>query len=234
MGDREDDADAVDAPVGDAAAGESPDSRSAGPDADRSGGDGADGSDRGGTGDEIGDDRPKHVTVVTDDGERIDHGEVYFRHTAAEFVVADPDDPDATTRYAKDDLLRVEVTQHHAACFVTTATAGRGPALDALRGFRDDVLGRSRPGRALVGVYYALSPPVARTLADHPDSGVAVAVRWLVRRCASLERRRRATASPLAARTLAVALTLLYAVGVTLGVVGHGWLRGRERLWTTA
>ena len=176
----------------------------------------------------VGDSRQKHVSVTTADGRRHEHGDVYLKHSAAAFVVStDPGFPDdATTRFEKADLRRVEVTQHHAACFITTAAAGEGPTLDALRGFRDDAL--ARLGRALVGGYYAVSPPVARTLARHPRSGTTAAVRWHVERCAALARRRTASERRGARLALSVVLTLAYALGVGLALVGSAWLGLRE------
>jgi hypothetical protein len=186
--------------------------------------------DNGDAGNEVGDGRLKHVRVVTASGKRIEHGEVYLRHADDEFVVS-PDDefpPADTTRYPKADLLRVEVTQHHAGCFITTATAGEGPTLAALRGFRDDALARTPPGRALVGVYYRTSPPVARTLERHPDSRTARVVRRLVERCGGLARRRERSESGLARFVLSVLLTALYVLGMVVAVVGHGGIRAGE------
>ncbi|MFC7154444.1 CFI-box-CTERM domain-containing protein [Halomarina halobia] len=180
----------------------------------------------------VGDGRKKHVTVDTADGERHEHGDVYLRHSADAFEVStDFDFPEAeTTRYAKADLAHVAVNQHHSACFVTTAAAGEGASLDALREFRDGTMCRTPVGRALVAVYGVVSPPVAATLADHPDARTARAVRWLIERCAALVRVRDARTSPLARGALATALTLAYVAGVCLALAGHVAIRGRERL----
>ena len=181
---------------------------------------------------EIGDQREKHVTVLTRSGDRFEHGDVYFKHSAAAFVVSTESSfPEGSTeRYAKESLLRVEVTQHHSACFITTATAERPETLDALRGFRDDAMARTPYGRALVGLYYAVSPPVARTLERHPAARTTLAVRWLVERCADLARRRDAAGSRVGRLSTSVLLTLAYAVGLVVGVVGHGCIRAREFL----
>ena len=181
-------------------------------------------------GDEVGDWREKHVSVVTRSGDRIEHGDVYFRHSSTAFVVS-PDrsfPEEETERYPKETLLRVEVTQHHAACFITTATAGESDALDALRGFRDDAMSRSFVGRALVGLYYAVSPPVADTLARHPRAATTRTVRWLVERCADLARRRSASRSIVARLSVSVLLTLAYAIGLAIAVLGHASIRLRE------
>jgi hypothetical protein len=181
----------------------------------------------------VGDGREKHVTVVTRSGDRREHGDVYLRHADDAFLVSPTLEfsPEETTRYPKADLLRVEITQHHSACFITTATAGEGTTLDALRGFRDDAMARTPVGRALVGLYYAVSPPVARTLERHPDSRTGRTVRRLVERCGPLARRRE-DADPPARFALSVVLTLLYALGLALAVVGHAGIRAGERIRT--
>lgn len=179
----------------------------------------------------VGDGRKKHVTVVTNEGERHEHGEVYLKHSVDAFVVSSEFEfPEGNSyRYAKADLARAEIKQHHAACFITTAAAGEGPTLDALRNFRDGAMTPSVPGRALLAVYERVSPPVAATIADHPDSRTAGAVRRLVRRCAGLARRREAAAG--ARRTaLSLALVVLYVVGLALALGGHLLLRARDRL----
>lgn len=179
----------------------------------------------------VGDQREKHVTVVTRTGERFEHGDVFLRHATDAFLVSpDPTFPSSETdRYPKADLVRVEITQHHAACFITTATAGEGPTLDALRGFRDDALASNPAGRGLVGLYYAVSPPIAATLARYPESATARTVRWLVDRCGTLARTRADAAGP---RRLALTglLTLLYALGLLVALLGHLGIRTRERV----
>lgn len=175
----------------------------------------------------VGDGRKKHVTVLTSDGERTEHGDVYLRHTDDAFVVA-PDhefaDEDISW-YQKEDLVRLEVGQHHSACFITTATAGEGPTLDALRGFRDDAMARTPPGRALVRLYYAVSPPVAATLERHPDSQTARVVRWLVDRCARLARRRDELDGRVARFAVSLVVTLAYTLGLAFALLGHACIR---------
>lgn len=178
-------------------------------------------------GDEVGDRREKHVSVITRSSERIEHGDVYFRHSATHFAVSpDPAFPDAeTVRYPKETLLRVEVTQHHSACFLTTATAGESDTLDVLRRFRDDAMSRSPIGRALVALYDAVSPPVASTLGRHPRSRTARVVRWLVEGCAELARRRDDTRRASVRLALSIMLTLTYTIGLIVAMGGHASIR---------
>jgi hypothetical protein len=180
----------------------------------------------------VGDGREKHVFVVTASGKEIDHDEVFLRHTETEYLVcADADFPPAeTTRYRMENLDRVKITQHHSNCFITTAAAGEGPTLDSLRGFRADVMRPTRPGRALLRVYEAISPPIAATLDRHPDAATTRLVRRLVDRCGALADRRRDATGDAERATLSVGLIVLYVVGVALAAAGHGWLRGRELL----
>lgn len=179
---------------------------------------------------EVGDGRRKHVTVVTAGGDRTDHGNVFLRHSVSEFAVSESPsfEEDETTRYEKADLARVEVTQHHSACFITTAAAGEGPTLDALRGFRDDALAPSPAGRAFLAAYDAVSPPVAATLARHPDARTTRGVRRLVEFCGELARYRTASDAAAVRTGLTLLLTALYAAGVAFAVAGACGLRLRE------
>lgn len=178
----------------------------------------------------VGDSREKHLVVVTESGERIDRGEVYVRHTESAYLVSpDVEFPAAeTTRYRKENLDRVEISQHHSNCFITTAAAGEGPTLDSLRGFRAEVMRPTRSGRVLLWVYEAISPPVAATLDRHPRSTTTRLVRRLVDRCGALADCRRAATGAAERAALSVTLICLYVVGVAFAALGHGWLRGRE------
>lgn len=180
---------------------------------------------------ELGDRRPKHISVTTAAGKRFEHGDAYVRHSASGFAVATEPDfpPSATTRYEKADLRRAEVTQHHSACFITTAAAGEGPQLDALRGFRDDAMSRTPVGRGLLVLYDVISPPIARTLSRHPESRTTRAIRWLVEGCAGFARRRGRSRSRTVRFVASVVLTLAYAIGIVLAVTGHAAFRVRER-----
>ena len=55
-------------------------------------------------------------------------------------------------------------------CFIATAAYGSYMADDvmALRRFRDEHMMTNPMGRALVGAYYKVSPPVAEFIATHP------------------------------------------------------------------
>lgn len=175
---------------------------------------------------EVGDRRQKHVTVITEDGEHNDHGNVYLRHSEIEFVVStDAAFPvEDTTRYEKDALRRVEVIQHHSTCFITTAIAEEA-TLDTLRAFRDETLAGSPLGRSLVHVYEIVSPPIAATLARHPNARTTRSVRWLVERCASLARYRSKSEMSLVQSAVWITLILLYVVGLCSGALGHAWIR---------
>lgn len=180
----------------------------------------------------VGDGREKHLHVVTASGKEIDHDEVYIRHTETEYLVCSDTEfrPAETTRYRKENVDRIKITQHHSNCFITTATAGEGPTLDSLRGFRGDVMAPSPVGRGLLHVYEAISPPVAATLDRHPDAVPTRLVRRLVERCGTLADRRRAVRGDGERAVLSLALIALYVVGVCLGALAHGWLRARERV----
>lgn len=115
-------------------------------------------------------------------------------------------------------------------CFVTTATAGDTATLDSLRRFRDESMATTPVGRGLVGLYYRVSPPVARSMARNPDSTEAAATRGLVDRCANLSDRQAETDSPVGAAMLGCLLTALYLVGLVVGILGHASLQAREAL----
>lgn len=170
----------------------------------------------------VGDGRQKYIEVETSDGERHEHGDSYLRQSERVIFVSSVPDfgPDETVTYRKRELARVTVEQHHSSCFVTTAVAGEERTLADLRRFRDDALSPSPYGRPLVGLYERISPPIAATLAARPDGGTARAVRWLVRTCARLARRRE-TASPPERAVLSALLVALYVVGVAVAATGH-------------
>lgn len=66
-----------------------------------------------------------------------------------------------------------EVAMPLSGCFIATAAYGSPleAHVQALRTFRDEVLARSDPGRALIAFYERLSPPVAAVIRRHPALG---------------------------------------------------------------
>ena len=83
-------------------------------------------------------------------------------------------------------------------------------------------------GRGLLSVYDTVSPPVAATLARHPDATATRLIRRLVERCGSLADARDSASTTVGRAGRSVALVCLYVVGVCLSVLAHGWLRAGE------
>jgi subtilisin len=123
-----------------------------------------------------------------------------------------------------------ETDEEFSFCFITTATANNTETLSSLRRFRDDSMKATPVGRGLVGLYYRISPPIARTLDRHPDSVEAGLTRRIVETSASLSDSKHETNSRIASAALGVLLTMLYLVGLVVGAVGHASLRTRETL----
>jgi len=123
-----------------------------------------------------------------------------------------------------------ETEEEFSFCFITTATAGETETLDSLRRFRDESMKATPIGTGLVGLYYRISPPIARTLDRHPDSVEAGLTRRVVDASASLSDRQTATDSRVGRAVLGVLLTMLYFVGLVVGALGHASLRTRETL----
>ena len=115
-------------------------------------------------------------------------------------------------------------------CYITTATAGESDTLDSLRRFRDESMAATPVGRALVGLYYKISPPIADTLAKNPDSFTTRATRAIVESCADLSDRQEATDSKVASATLGTVLTMLYLLSIAVGASGHAGSSVRERI----
>ena len=69
-----------------------------------------------------------------------------------------------------------DLTDGGGGCFIASAaySGESAPAVLVLRDFRDRYLKTHAPGRAFVGAYYALSPPLARYLDAHPRLKPAV------------------------------------------------------------
>jgi len=115
-------------------------------------------------------------------------------------------------------------------CFITTATAREPATLDSLRRFRDESMSATPLGRALVGLYYRISPPIAETLERHPESHTSEVTRSIVRTCASLSNAQDETGSRIHSALLGVVLTHLYVVGILTAAAGHAGIRLRELL----
>lgn len=110
-------------------------------------------------------------------------------------------------------------------CFITTATTDEPETRNELREFRDNELQGSPVGKALVSLYYWLSPPISRTLFQHPNSPVTRTVRAIVKICASLSERQERTRTRPVRIGYTIGIILLYVTGIFLGVLGHIWYR---------
>lgn len=91
---------------------------------------------------ELGDGLQKHITILTEAGERITHDSSYLRHSKMEFFVSSDESfaVSETTRYSKPEIKRIEIDQHYSRCFITTVVADKEETLQTLRDFRDDTL----------------------------------------------------------------------------------------------
>ena len=146
--------------------------------------------------------------------------------TAYEFVAV----ASTGAETGEGSVASFETDEESLFCFVTTATANDTETLDSLRRFRDESMATTPVGRGLVGLYYRVSPPIARTMARHPDSTETTLTRRLVEASAALSDRQAETNSRVGGAVLGIVLTVLYLVGLVTGVLGHLSLRGRERL----
>lgn len=77
------------------------------------------------------------------------------------------------------EALESELREQQTGCFLATAAMGTtaAPELDALRGFRDEILKQRFIGRLFVRFYYRVSPPIAAWIARSERR------RRVVRRC---------------------------------------------------
>lgn len=119
-------------------------------------------------------------------------------------------------------------TDEDGGCFITTATVREQETLDSLRRFRDQSMATSPVGRAMVGLYYRISPPIADTLDRHPASRTATSTRRIIQRCASLSDQQAETESRAKQTMLGVMLTMFYIVGLTVATTGHAAIRTKE------
>jgi subtilisin len=115
-------------------------------------------------------------------------------------------------------------------CFITTATVGESETLDSLRRFRDESMAATPVGRALVWVYYRISPPIAATLERYPESYTVRIGRRLVDRCGSLSDTQAQTDSRLWSAVIGTVLTALYALGVGIAIWGYTVIRLGEAI----
>jgi len=116
-------------------------------------------------------------------------------------------------------------------CFITTATAREQPTLDSLRRFRDDSMATTPLGRGLVGLYYRVSPPLARAMDRHPQGRTARLCRWYVRRCAALSNRKRGLDSRVASAALGTLIATIYVAGLLIALAGYVGIRLSETLF---
>jgi hypothetical protein len=179
----------------------------------------------------VSDSQEKNITIFDKSGDWIEHTQVYLCHSNDSFYVSEdktfPEDD--RIQYDKSDIERIKVDQHHPTfCFITTATAGQGPTLESLRGFRDEALEPSLLGRGLVRFYYAVSPPIAETISRHRDSRTTSAVRRFVDMAASLADRRSEAERDTSKSLLSATVTAIYFLGMIVALGGHSIIRGRE------
>jgi subtilisin len=146
--------------------------------------------------------------------------------TAYEFVAVASAGGDS----GEGNVASFETDDEFSFCFITTATADETETLDSLRRFRDDSMKATPVGKGLVGLYYRISPPIARTLDRHPDSPEAGLTRKIIETSASLSDSQADTDSRVKTAALGVMLTMLYLVGLVVGAAGHVSLRTRETL----
>jgi len=115
-------------------------------------------------------------------------------------------------------------------CAITTATANDAETLDILRRYRDESMSKTPVGRALVGLYYRISPPIAQTLFSNPNSVETNVIRKLIYRCASLSEVQEKTDSRIKSTSIGILLAIIYTIGVFIGVAAHARLNGQKML----
>lgn len=125
--------------------------------------------------------RPEPALILRFGELRLAKGDVgEARAAARKLMEVIEDEEDELYVRASKLLAAVELAsplgKHDKRCFIATAAMGDvdAPQVHALRCFRDEVLMESGPGRAFVKVYYRLSPPAARFIADRPLLRAAV------------------------------------------------------------
>jgi hypothetical protein len=106
-----------------------------------------------------------------------DEGYQFVKWTGNVSTIADV--YDASTSIAMDDSYDIIASFNGTGgtagtsswCFIATAAYGTPMAeeIQILRQFRDEYLLTNAVGRALVGVYYKVSPPIAEFITEHPN-----------------------------------------------------------------
>lgn len=118
-----------------------------------------------------------HGKVMTDDGRR-KAAQGTFEHTRFEVEGYTRNPARLIAKMVRYQPRPRYTPKSDARCFIATAIYGpHAEETNALRDWRDAVLMPSWFGRVLVGVYYRLSPPLARIL------GRSMALRKIVQQC---------------------------------------------------
>lgn len=117
-------------------------------------------------------------------------------------------------------------------CFITTAVHGHNPTLESLRDYRDEAMAAWAAGRVLIEVYERVSPPIAATLRETPNSVVTRWIRWVVLHCGNLADRHAHTESRALKTGFSVLLVTAYILCLVIGclywLLGPGAIRDAE------
>ena len=150
-------------------------------------------------------------SIAIDDANRVFLGGGY---TGVTDIGSGPlENPDSTNISFVAGFFDTSVLIGGGDCFIATAAYGTPMAdeLNVFRQVRDRFLLRSAPGTALVNAYYAVSPPVAGIIDEHPS--LRTATRYALTPVYHYSR------AFLAAPWLVVGASILCAVGCMIGMV---------------